>query len=403
VKSAAPPSSSDERRIKKRWWFALAGGNSLLISILLHVLVGVAATYLIVEHFQKKHVNFHATEPPTQHTEVEHKIELAQKNNVESAPPDLKRITTTDISSITLPDVPDIPNVQEDTTSAMSGVAGELGTGLGGGGAGNGAGGGGGIPPLFGAPEGPGLVGTLYDMKQTSTREPTPMAAAGDELTTPDAVNGWFRSPATQAELRVLRSFIVDWDPAKLEDYYQAPVVLKATQFFIPKLSAEEAPKAFQVEATVQPRRWIVHYEGKIIPPETGDFRFIGVADDFLVVRVDGNNVLDGSYSLEKLQPSANVKENVGTGPAYLGEPLYCGPWISMNAGLAVDMEVLIGEGPGGESSFFLFVQEKGDGSALGDYPVFQLKEGPVRSLPGSWAVPPGYTNKKMVFKSASE
>src|SRR5471030_957345 len=106
--------SGDDRPIKRRW-FAYFGANSLAVSILLHVLFGIGATYLIVEHFQKKHINFHATEPPSQHTEVEHKVELAKRNNVESAPPDLKRVTTTDFSPITLPDVPNTPPTDDAT------------------------------------------------------------------------------------------------------------------------------------------------------------------------------------------------------------------------------------------------------------------------------------------------
>src|SRR5450755_2607755 len=119
TKASAVPASENEP-IKKRW-YAYFGANSMAISIFLHLLFGMGATFLVVEHFQKKHINFHATEPPSQHTEVEHKIELAKKNNVESAPPDLKRIVSTEVSPITLPEPPELPN-DEASPSAMAGV-----------------------------------------------------------------------------------------------------------------------------------------------------------------------------------------------------------------------------------------------------------------------------------------
>jgi hypothetical protein len=164
---------SGNKRLKKRW-FTYFGANSLAISILLHLLFGVGATFLIVEHFQKKHINFHASEPPSSQTEIEHKVELAKRNNVESAPPDLKRIVTTDVSAITLPEPPEVPTTDESNPTPMAGVDGVMGSGLGGGASGGGGGNGGGIPE-FGSPDGKGLQGYLYDLKQTPDLKPTGM------------------------------------------------------------------------------------------------------------------------------------------------------------------------------------------------------------------------------------
>jgi hypothetical protein len=186
-----------------------------------------------------------------------------------------------------------------------------------------------------------------------------------------------------------------------LDGYYKAPQTLHTEQIFIPKLKAAEAPKAFQVEGKVQPRRWIVIYKATIVPPESGDFRFVGFADDFLVVRVGGRNVLDGSWSSEKLLPEANDSANAGPAPGYAdrqGQRLAAGKWITMEAGASLEMEVMIGEGPGGDSSFFLFIQQRGVDSAPGDYPVFQLKDVEVPSWTDPDGVPSGFTKKKMVF-----
>jgi hypothetical protein len=129
--AAGPPQTNKRKRFA--WW----GASSLAISIFLHGLFIAIAAIFVVAHFQKpKHANFQAAPPAAAHNEVEHKVELAKRTSSESAPPDLKRITTTGISAITLPDVPDSPVVDVVTPSPMSGVG--EGTGLGSGGGGGG-------------------------------------------------------------------------------------------------------------------------------------------------------------------------------------------------------------------------------------------------------------------------
>ena len=391
-----PPEKTPPRKIR---WLAFLGGNTLFISILLHVLFGVGATYLIVEHFTKKHVNFHATEPPTQHTEVEHKVQLQKKNNVESAPPDLKRIVTTNVSSIVLPEPPDLPPPVDTAPSAMNGIDGVMGLGLGGGN-GNGGNGGGGNP-LFGASDGLGLEGTFYDLKQTPDHKPTSMATWGPEAGNSTPIANWPQIPPVKESARFLRSFLTDWNTQLLEDFYQSPSKLYNPQIFIPVLPASEAPRAFKADSSVQPRRWIVIYRAKIVPPKSGRFRFIGRGDDFLVVRIDNNNVLDGTWVGEEATSGVNARDDVGT--AMAGQPLRAGAWINMQQGLAMNMQVLIGEGPGGDCGFFLFIQEEGVAYPKGDYPVFQLADVPVPASPGPGKVPPAFSGKRMVFKIESK
>ncbi len=406
--TAIPPSPTPVAPGKpaRKRWAAYFGLNSMAVSILLHVLFGVGATYLVVEHFQKKHINFHAAEPPAQHSETEHKVELAKRNSVDSAPPDLKRIVTTDVSAITLPEPPEVATTDEASPSAMAGVDGIMGMGMGSGGTGGNGGGG---NPLFGTPSGDGLVGDFYDMKQTADRQPNSIANNQYEQDHPDGMYPhWETLPSTRDELQVLRHYVVNFDDNILQDYFHAPITLFAPQICIPALSAAEAPKAFGVEKLVQPRRWIVVYKARIVPPVTGDFRFIGFGDDYMVVRINDQNVLDACWPKGLLDPGADVNEDVGPGPPYSGLPLACGTWIHMSAGLAMDMKVLIGEGPGGGSAFFLFIQQKGVDYPKGDYPVFQLEDVPVpltsdsRSLPASLSnrrgVPPNFTGKKMIF-----
>ena len=381
------PSPSETNRPKKRW-FAYFGANSLAISILLHVLFGLGATYLVVEHFQKKHINFHATEPPSQHTEIEHKVELAKRNNVESAPPDIKRIVTTDVSAITLPEPPELPN-DEASPSAMDGVDGVMGVGLGTGPGKGGPGGGGGIP-LFGAEGGTGLAGFLYDLKQTSDRQPTHM---------------------TRPEFRKIAWHFIDanWNDSDLDSaYYKSKTQLNIARFAISTRASEEGPKAFGVQNEVQPGLWLAHYHGKVKAPVGGEYRFVGFGDDILAVRIDGNLVLDAGWvSLSvtrELHQALNFQwsgiygtreskgdELRGMGPTngYLKR----GSVFYMDGLTSVDMDVLIGD-QGGAIAYYLFLEKVGDnydtlpdGSPM--LPFFQLVPGDPPEFPGGEEHPP--------------
>jgi hypothetical protein len=220
--------------------------------------------------------------------------------------------------------------------------------------------------------------GHFYDLKQTQDRNPTKI---GDGL-------------------KFLRTFVKSWDMGALRDYYKAAGTLYASQICIPVTPSDLATKAFHVDDVVKPSHWIVIYEAKVTPPESGRYRFIGFADDFLVVRIDEKNVLDASLSddaNEELDPMAKVKDGVGMSPE-AKRPLKCGPWIDMDSATPMDMEVLIGEGPGGLSGFLLMIQKEGDNSQKGDYPVFQLQDSPIPDMSRNFTL----SKKKMLFHGSN-
>lgn len=80
--------------------------------------------------------------------------------------------------------------------------------------------------------------------------------------------------------------------------FFQGPVPLYATQIFIPRIDANDGPRAFNLAGRVPPRRWAVVYRGKVSPPETGRFHFVGVGDDFIVVRFNGKSSWMGARPL---------------------------------------------------------------------------------------------------------
>lgn len=102
-----------------------------------------------------------------------------------------------------------------------------------------------------------------------------------------------------------------------LDKYYKTPNHLYATQIFIPLRKSNESTKAFGVDGIVEAKRWIIVYRGMVTAPESCSFRFVGFADDFMMVRWNGENVLDASYAGEELDTTA-TEELAGNAPEAL-------------------------------------------------------------------------------------
>jgi hypothetical protein len=164
-------------------------------------------------------------------------------------------------------------------------------------------------------------------------------------------------------------------------------------------MSANAAPKSFDVDGKVDPSLWFVHYKGKITAPFTGRFRFIGRADNLIAVRFDGKNVLvnglgmkvfDGAFPGVKLWP--NEKHTSMS------------DWISVTLGQTYEMEVALSEW-GGQFFAVLFVEEEHPQKPYpqGTLPVFQAKRD-VDILPygakDRWRVPVPAPKNTLIFQS---
>ncbi|MEI8310309.1 MAG: hypothetical protein WCH98_06100, partial [Verrucomicrobiota bacterium] len=250
--------------------------------------------------------------------------------------------------------------------------------GLGGGGGAGGGGGKGGFSKITffglntGGKQGNLLQATFYDLKQTKDHKPT-------------QINFWAEA----------KKFVTDnnWNPSTLSTFYRAPDPLFAPRLYVPVDKSEEAPKAFGVEKDVQPNKWIVHYKGRFRARKEGTFRFIGCGDNLLVVRLNNNNIFDGSYDNAqggKIDPKLSSfnnspPEKLGTVCAG-GWQLAAGQWFHASLGETFDIEIVIGD-CGGFFSAFLFFEEKGatyakrkDGSGLA-YPMFELDGSPMPKI----------------------
>ncbi len=133
------------------------------------------------------------------------------------------------------------------------------------------------------------LTGVFYDLKQTR--------------------NGASTGIASQAQyIEVFNKFIRNWDHQILSKYFKSPVKLFASHFYFPATPSEEAARAYKCADKVQGSYWVAVYSGKVVAPKTGRFRFVGSADDIMVVNFNGENVFDFGWS----QVSINQPMTVG-------------------------------------------------------------------------------------------
>jgi len=184
------------------------------------------------------------------------------------------------------------------------------------------------------------LIGVLYDLKQTQDHKPT--------------------NVDPEVYSTVVDEFLSKgWDEGVLNRYYRVSRPLYTTQIFIPNMDANEAPKAFGAEKTVQPSRWVIHYKGQVSPPESGTYRFWGIADDVMAVAVNGKTVLVGNRRDTRL-PLTNWQASERDG-AHAGDgDLRPGDWMPLKATDIIDLDVIIGERPGGIFNAFLMVEKQG-------------------------------------------
>jgi hypothetical protein len=213
------------------------------------------------------------------------------------------------------------------------------------------------------------LQGNLYDLKRYSNGAPTGL----DRDNVPMFI-------------RLLGPFFErNWAVSELSKFYKGPSSLYATQFMVPPTQSDIAPAKFGISENIEPARWVAVYRGKIAHTNDIKFRFVGCGDDFFYVRINGQMVLDGSYSVERKNLSRYSWESRSSDHRkwLLGHMLArVGDWIELKAGEPVEMEVFMAEGPGGLFSAMLLVQVDGVQYSKNDrgdpiLPIFKTTEVP--------------------------
>jgi hypothetical protein len=212
------------------------------------------------------------------------------------------------------------------------------------------------------------LMGIMYDLKQTQRGEPSGVDERDYRTVCSEFVNGGF-------------------DESVFNRYYRVSKPRYATQIFVPLIGAGAAPKAFGAEETVKQSRWVIHYKGQVVSPSDGNYRFWGYADDLLVVAVNGQIVLNGSrFSIVGTAWKSTENGGIAAG----NRALVAGDWIAASSANPLDLDILVGEQPGGEFCAFLLIEKQGETyERQGPYPVlpiFQLApyQTPVPSEPAT-------------------
>lgn len=392
----------------RRTIWTRSGGGSLSISLFIHLVllaIGVIWVLKVIPAEKVKVVDFLGKSGGGGSPASESQ---ARKQRAQMLPPNLTQVSAVGaMSNIVMPE----PDEMTQMSSIGSLAPGGLASGLGGtgsrGGKGPGNGPGIGSGTFIGLADGTGnknpfgalsldpraLVGTFYDLKQTRNGKPTGLEVREVQETINEFVNR-------------------GWKDSVMKKFYQAPRTLYQSKLYIPVMSADAAPAAFECEKEVQPSRWVVVYRGVVSPPRSGKYRFVGSGDDILVVRFNGKNVFDhGYYSgttmlaisgkipAMKHQPESPEIKRLLRRDYPMEQPLETytypstpalnsaigglavGPVFKAEAGKDYPIDILLSELPGGKFYASLLIEEIGvdyeksnTGSPI--LPLFRLDDG---------------------------
>ncbi|NLX25180.1 MAG: hypothetical protein GXY61_04350 [Lentisphaerae bacterium] len=389
-----------ESKPRKRFFLAHKNSSALVVAIALHAVFAVYAVgFVVVRAMKPEPAVFVATEVPRPQPKLK-KIEIPVKDSKKNKAPKLRQMITTKPNVAVSLQMPEMVGIK-----GGSGYG--KGTGLGGMGLGFDF-------DLFGGGSGSGneLVGTFYDLKQRQDGKLTSLGKAVEEEIKKAGGRLNLVSNETQDDVaKVIKSFINSgFKESRLEDYFKAPKLKYAQTIMMPKIDAAEAPKAFSVQDQVEARMWLCHYKGQIAAPETGEYRFCGLGDDVLAVRLDGKLVIDACWPshIGKLSSWESDDENNrrfsidgsgsnnamgfgggrpqnnrqfpggGGGGGGSNNGMVIGDWVKLEKGKPVDIDIVIGEIPGGEFLARLLIEQKGKtyrmvGSGAGRRPVLPV------------------------------
>jgi len=360
------------KRSKRTFWQKL-GGEGLAISVIIHLILIVIALFWVISTWTdsaKKEPDSFSTGSgggAAGERAKQFKTRLQPKNPKSTAKTPNRISSKNANATIALPDLPTTSMASLNTGLMGGGQSKGFGGGSGGGigsGMGIGRGNGKNFVSLFGSKLGTnGLIGSFYDIKQTSGRKNTPA--------TPGSAEG------ISAYREVVREFFAGgWTVSKFSGYYKSPDSLIAGQIFVPSRPADAGPAAFGVEKEVKPSRWVAHYKATVEVPQSLPFRFVGSGDDWLLVRWDRKVALDDGYE-HFLVPDGNYKDfkqvvkkdfYIDRKPGNLNR-LACGPWINATKGTKVPIEIIFGETPGGVSDVYLAIEVAKSGNRVkGEY-----------------------------------
>ncbi len=318
-----------KRRIKKNPKIGKGMPSAVLLSIVIHaalfLLAGMLVVFTVVKKEEKKF------EPPKAVDRPKMKLKKPKVKIKKTSKPKPTTRIVTKMNRASMPDI-QLPE--------MSGMGESLGGGIGGFDV---------MPDfedvsVFGSGQSIGndFVGTIYDLKRDRQGRDIPMS------------DDKFRAE--------LRKFVLsDWNPSKLVRYYRSPKKLYTTHFMLPPLPAPMAPDVYGVPE-MKSYHFMLHYKGQLVSQEPITFRFWGNGNAYMMVRVDGKEVLVACWPQHEAYFDWWQSSSADSRKYYLGDQqATVGDWITLEGGRPVDMEVMFGEYRGGKMAAMLAVEVKGE------------------------------------------
>jgi hypothetical protein len=339
------------------------GAGAFSISLLVHLCFILLAIFYFVKWVDppKEQVDFLPGGGGGGGNEGQKATRIKAQKNMATSTTLNKRVAVDELASFTIPDAsPEfadaaLPMAMSDASSGSGNGAGGghdkgLGTGTGpGSGPGSGPGVGKGFvaTSVFGGKEtrSDALAGHLYDFKQDAKGQTIEYDIGNAEH---------FTSRVLELQKRRFRD-------AAFRDYFKAPDTLYLTQLAIPLRPAQEGPALFGAADKMKPSGWFALYHGKVKAPKNMSFRFVGSADDYIGIQTKGKFRLIAARPeiqktvADKWEPAKTDQEF----PGPMGTLVF-GDWIQVRAGEEFEMDLAIGERPGGVVGFLLLVEEKG-------------------------------------------
>ncbi len=326
---------------------------ALLGTILIALILYLIKSLQIDSHIPTL-VTYHAYSDDTEELSLNKvKVTTSRRPSAPSASTSARTIASTAPSDVSVP----VPQVDVDSFGFGQddfGDFGDYGDGDGWGSGSGGGNGGGGDAGGFGSAGGSGLKGHLYDFKQNRDREPNTKYLNGGRRST---------TPLSRFVKNVGEIHKAKFSESSLKPYFKSPQELTLTHLAIATRPASDGPRYFEAAQDVQPKGWIAHYSGKVVVPESGSYRFSGMADDYLSLFIDDKPALHACWPEVQtgLVGRWNAHRDSGKWLSPIGgQNLVFGRWISLRKGQILDLDLGIGERPGGKLAFLLMVEKKG-------------------------------------------
>ena len=318
--------------------------SSFLVAVMTLVLVALILGFFLLPNLGKDEtqiVTYQSNSTDDEEPQAEKvKTNVQRKPTAPSNAP-VKTIVAATASPTSIPTVDSVETVE----SLDFGSGDDFGTNWG---DGTDFGGGGGSGTAFGRTGGGGLEGKFYDLKQDRKKKPNRHAKYFDQN---KSIGGRLKYMVSQYKELEDRRF----GESSLRDFFQASAKLSFTHLVMSsETNANVAPKSFSVQKEVEPSAWVVVYDGVINPVKPGEYQFVGLFDDVLLVYVNERLVLDGSFLsysdlAQPLKKGAEMRKT---------KPLVEGKWVKLNPG--TKLKIVVGESPGGKMGGGLFIREKG-------------------------------------------